>query len=371
MNLNDEKQIKTAELVLSCADFDKTFEFFTEFLKFKIIAIFPADDPTVAIISNYGLRLRLEKNAYESANKNLRLRLLCDSPEKIADGQTELIAPNGVKIELIEADPPIILPEIKPEFVLTKFSENADWIKGRAGMRYRDLIPGRLGGRYIASHIHIPKGGEVPDYVHFHKVRFQMIFCYKGWAKLVYEDQGEPFLLNAGDCVLQPPEIRHRVLESSDNLEVIEIGCPAEHETFAEHEMSLPTDIINPDKDFGGQKFTRHISNESVWKDWRVKGFKSRDTGIASATNGLASVCIMRPISTVDDEFIKHDAEFMFVFILHGKVNLKRVDNKKDTLTSGDSIVIPVGMKYAFADCSDDLEMLEVIVPDSDGTRAF
>jgi hypothetical protein len=48
-------------------------------------------------------------------------------------------------------------------------------------MQYRDLLPSRLGGRYIASHIRIPDGGPVPDYVHYHRVRFQMIFCKAGW----------------------------------------------------------------------------------------------------------------------------------------------------------------------------------------------
>ena len=30
-------------------------------------------------------------------------------------------------------------------------------------MHYRDLIPSRLGGSIIASHIRIPDGGPVPD----------------------------------------------------------------------------------------------------------------------------------------------------------------------------------------------------------------
>jgi uncharacterized protein YjlB len=38
--------------------------------------------------------------------------------------------------------------------------------------------------------------------------------------------QGDPFCFHAGDCVLQPPEIRHRVLETSAAFEVVEIGCP-------------------------------------------------------------------------------------------------------------------------------------------------
>ena len=107
-------------------------------------------------------------------------------------------------------------------------------------MRYRDLIPDRWGGSFVASHITIPEGGPVPDYVHFHKVRFQMIFVKSGWVRLVYEDQGDPFVMVAGDCVLQPPEIRHRVLESSPGLEVIEIGCPALHETIADWSLALP-----------------------------------------------------------------------------------------------------------------------------------
>ena len=113
-------------------------------------------------------------------------------------------------------------------------------------VRYRDLIPGRLGGRVIASHIHIPSGGPVPDYVHFHRIEFQMIYCRSGWVRVVYEDQGESFVMHAGDCVLQPPEIRHRVLASSDDLEVIEVSVPAEHETFAEHEITLPNKTIKP-----------------------------------------------------------------------------------------------------------------------------
>eukprot|EP01052_Picozoa_sp_SAG31_P001309 SAG31_NODE_44_length_31168_cov_16.507290_19_plen_124_part_00 len=60
--------------------------------------------------------------------------------------------------------------------------------------------------------------------VHFHRVAFQIIYCLKGWVRLSYEGQGPPFVLRAGDCVLQPPTIRHRVLESGDGLEVVELG---------------------------------------------------------------------------------------------------------------------------------------------------
>jgi quercetin dioxygenase-like cupin family protein len=107
-------------------------------------------------------------------------------------------------------------------------------------MEYRDLIPGRLGGRVAASHIRLPEGGVVPDYVHYHKIGFQMIYCWRGKVKVVYEDFGDPFWLEPGDCVLQPPEIRHRVLENAAGTEVIELSSPAVHETWADHETDLP-----------------------------------------------------------------------------------------------------------------------------------
>src|SRR5204862_4295917 len=100
-----------------------------------------------------------------------------------------------------------------------------------------------------------------------------MIVCRRGWARLVYEDQGPPFLLEAGDCVLQPPEIRHRVLESSPGLEVVEIGCPALHETFADNALDLPNPRLAPDRNFGGQKFLRHVAASGAWRPWRVPGF--------------------------------------------------------------------------------------------------
>ena len=113
-------------------------------------------------------------------------------------------------------------------------------------MLYRDLLPNRQGGRFIASHIRISDAGPVPDEVHYHNVQFQLIFCVAGWVRLVYQGQGEPFVLNAGDCVLQPPGIRHRVLESSGGSEVVEITCPAVHETWFDPELSLPTPAAGP-----------------------------------------------------------------------------------------------------------------------------
>lgn len=135
-----------------------------------------------------------------------------------------------------------------------------EWTTGRAGMLYRDLTPAGFKDQVIVSHIRLPFDGEVPDYVHYHKVEFQVIYCIRGRIKVVYEDQGPPFWLTAGDLVLQPPEIRHRVLECEANSEVIEVTMPAEHETRADNELTLPTQELKPDRIFGTQRFVHRSS---------------------------------------------------------------------------------------------------------------
>lgn len=363
MNITPENPIQAAEIVLPCRDFDNTLSFFTKKLGFKIHMIFPADNPATAVISAYGVTLRLQRDDVETSTT---LRLLCRHPAGIADGKLELTAPNGTCIQLVEADPPLQLPPIRQTLVITKNNDDAQWITGRAGMRYRDLIPDRQGGRFIASHIQIPDGGPVPDYVHYHNIYFQMIYCYKGWVRVVYEDQGPPFVLQAGDCVLQPPQIRHRVLESSPGLQVIEIGCPALHETCVDHDLQLPTDTVNLERDFGGQRFVYHQAAKARWQPWRIQGFEARDSGIAAATNGLAGVRVARR----DGDIIppmqtnRHDLEFLFLFVLSGTLMLDCENHSAQWLSAGDSCVLPAQLNYSLNNGSDDLELLEVTLPE-------
>ena len=354
----EKQQITGAEVVLPCAELEAALAFFRDRLGFRLQAIFPADAPAVAVLAGFGLRLRLERGA-EAAPSHIRL--LCREPDAVAGGERLLVAPNGTRVELVDAETPLVLPPLKPELVISRMAGADAFDAGRAGMLYRDLIPGRLGGRFIASHIRIPQGGPVPDYVHFHKIRFQMIFCRTGWVRLVYEDQGPPFVMEAGDCVLQPPLIRHRVLESSPGLEVIEIASPAVHETFAEHAIALPTERLDPDRNFGGQRFLWHVAAKASWQPWRVPGFECRDIGMTEATKGLAGARVVRPKGGAETPRTAHDREFQFFFVLDGAVTL--ACNGTHPLTAGDAVTIPAGLPYAFSACSDGLSLLEVTLP--------
>ncbi len=340
--------------MVDIADFEAGLAHFTDALGLRIDRISPADDPREADLSGDGLNVRLRRNSTAPASN---LSLDVDALRRMLEDPVA-----GVSVSSSPTDRAVVIPDVDQSLVVSWVADSADFAVGRAGMGYRDLIPNRQGGRFIASHIRIDHGGDVPDYAHFHKIRFQMIYCYKGWVRVVYEDQGPPFVLHAGDCVLQPPEIRHRVLENSAGLEVIEIGCPAEHDTFADHDIVLPTNRHVADRDFGGQRFVHHVAQDATWVPWRSEGFECRHIGIAEATDGIAGVRVVRSSGhQATAPLASHTAEFVMFFVLAGYAS---IDVGSDTLdlTAADSIVIPAGIDHAITiDAA--TELLEVTLP--------
>jgi quercetin dioxygenase-like cupin family protein len=179
---------------------------------------------------------------------------------------------------------------------------------------------------------------------------------------VVYEDQGPPFRLNAGDCVLQPPQIRHRVLESSPGLEVIELTCPAHHDTFADLELELPTSVRRPDRVFGGQRFVHHQAGSASWSAWSLAGFEARDLGIAAATEDLATAHVVRRTSAPGEDLYRHGYELLFMFVLAGTAMLRSDRQALRRLGPGDALVVPPGGHLALAEASEELEFLAVDV---------
>jgi mannose-6-phosphate isomerase-like protein (cupin superfamily) len=342
------------EMVVPAGDLDASLAFFSE-LGFALESTFPAEAPRVAVISGFGLRLRLDADARTPPG---HLVIHCEDPRT-----RELTAPNGTRVELRPFAPAPQIPPLVPGYVLSKLGDAATWTVGRAGMLYRDLIPGRQGGRFIASHIRLGEGGKVADYVHFHRVRFQMLYCARGWTRLLYEDQGPAFVMEAGECVLQPPEIRHRVLECGPGTEVIEIGCPALHETVADPALALPTPVHAPRREFGGQTFLHHERAKATWEASQVPGFRARDLGIAAATRGLADARVLQSADVSADARRVHDGELLFDFVLEGSATLVCEGHPAAPLFAGDAFVIPATISFALEDRSTDLELFELAMP--------
>ena len=350
-----------AEIRLPTNELRDDLPFYTKTLGMRLDMIFPADNPEVAVLSGHGLRLRIQKGAPEGPGT---LRILTDDPG-FADGAKLLTAPNGTRVEIDGLNTPVVTPATEHAFVVRRLADQAPWVIGRAGMEYRDLIPSRLGGAMIASHIRVPDG-PVPDMVHFHKVGFQLIFCVAGWVDVLYEDQGDVRRIHAGDCFIQPPGIRHRVLHS-EGVQVVEIGVPAEHVTEIDHEMTLPTPHLRPDREWEGQKFVHDIGKEGVFSPFRIPGFQARDTTIHAATRGVASVMVARP--TGPAPWTVHEGDIVFTFVMSGAMTLEGEGKDPFPLAPGDAFVIPPGMATRYSEATSDLELLEVTLPGNPPTR--
>lgn len=113
-------------------------------------------------------------------------------------------------------------------------SKNADWNAGlRAIFEYRDLgIRDGTDGDYVA-HVIRAVGREDGDQIHqwhYHECDFQMVFILKGRATFEYEGVGLR-TLHEGDCINQVPGLKHREIECSEDLEMLEIVSPADFKT--------------------------------------------------------------------------------------------------------------------------------------------
>ena len=285
----------------------------------RLDIIWPADDPHSAILT-------------EAGGRQVRLTSRPDAPS-----------------------PPAELPEFRPEFILTRAGGAAG--EGRAGMSYRDLIPGRLGGRYIASHIGIDTPGPVADWVHYHRIAVQLICVRRGWVRVVYEDQGPPFVMAEGDMVLQPPGIRHRVLENGPGLEVVEITCPAVHETFADHDMALPNGRLDPARDFGGQQFLHHAAADTPWAAWH--GGEAQATALLAASAGRIDARIVRPGAAVAIDLQPSYGELVFGFVVAGSANLERGGSHR--LRPDDAFVIPPQDAWRLTRASNNFRLLHIV----------
>ena len=101
----------------------------------------------------------------------------------------------------------------------------------RSFYEYRDLgIKKATAGRVVAHVIRAAAGTEFSSQPHVHKTAFQLVYVLKGWIEFEYEGQGR-VRLEAGSCVHQPPEIRHREVGHSKDIEMLEVVLPANFQT--------------------------------------------------------------------------------------------------------------------------------------------
>jgi hypothetical protein len=112
-------------------------------------------------------------------------------------------------------------------------------------------------------------------------------------------------------------------------------------------------------------------------EDFKADGLRAyakyRDLGIADATHGLARAHVIRLMGPCNPEEVSklhfHDVEFQMVYVLKGWVKTYMDGVGETTFQIGSAWTQPPKIKHLIMDYSDDVELLEVILPADFDTR--
>ena len=106
-------------------------------------------------------------------------------------------------------------------------------------------------------------------------------------------------------------------------------------------------------------------------EDFKADGLRAyakyRDLGIAEASQGLARAHVIRLIGPCDPAEVSklhfHDVDFQMVYVLKGWVKTYMEGQGETLMKQGSSWTQPPRIRHLIMDYSDDVELLEVILP--------
>jgi mannose-6-phosphate isomerase-like protein (cupin superfamily) len=106
-------------------------------------------------------------------------------------------------------------------------------------------------------------------------------------------------------------------------------------------------------------------------EDFKADGLRAyakyRDLGIAEASNGLARAHVIRLMGPCNPAEVSklhfHDVEFQMVYVLKGWVKTYMEGQGETLMKEGSAWTQPPRIKHLILDYSDDVELLEVILP--------
>src|SRR6478672_7096333 len=106
-------------------------------------------------------------------------------------------------------------------------------------------------------------------------------------------------------------------------------------------------------------------------EDFKADGLRAyakyRDLGIADATGGLARAHVIRLIGPCNPEEVSklhfHDVDFQMVYVLKGWVKTYMEGQGENLMKEGSSWTQPPRIRHLIMDYSDDVELLEVMLP--------
>jgi uncharacterized cupin superfamily protein len=110
-----------------------------------------------------------------------------------------------------------------------------------------------------------------------------------------------------------------------------------------------------------------HYRDEDFKADGLRRYAKYRDLGIGEATHGLAQAHVIRLVGPCNPAEVSklhfHDIDFQMVYVLKGWVKTYMEGQGETLMKQGSSWTQPPRIKHMILDYSDDVELLEVILP--------
>ena len=106
-------------------------------------------------------------------------------------------------------------------------------------------------------------------------------------------------------------------------------------------------------------------------EDFKADGLRAyaqyRDLGFAAASSGLAQAHVIRLIGPCNPAEVSklhfHDVEFQMVYVLKGWIKTYLEGQGETLMQAGSAWTQPPRIKHLIMDYSDDVELLEVILP--------
>ncbi len=108
-----------------------------------------------------------------------------------------------------------------------------------------------------------------------------------------------------------------------------------------------------------------HLKTSEFKDDGLRPFFQYRDLGIRDATKGLVLAHVIRtkPGTHAQPERHHHEVQFQLVYVLKGWVKFHYEGVGEVTLKPGSCVHQPPGIKHIEIEHSDDLELIEIVMP--------
>ncbi len=111
--------------------------------------------------------------------------------------------------------------------------------------------------------------------------------------------------------------------------------------------------------------FTVQHAADGVFERGLRSFFEYRDLGMAQATEGRVTASIIRAVPGT--EFVgkkhRHITEFQMVYVLKGWIEFDYEGHGVERLSAGSCVYQPPGIEHTELGHSDDLELLEIVMP--------